>query len=402
MTSLLLLVALLLPATAFGWNETDHQAMARLALSDVAASWKLDQKVPVRPLQSLLDKLQKLRPELGDAWHFSDYLKINPKTNLEHEDPAVKGKRLLPPLDILSFYSTDPDDGRDQDLFIRDKQGNPQFVYPDQKWFGIMTGPDSQAFRHIEKPPFRFRSAASTFGLPFRAVGEATQRAEIYFQLSLLAFSLNEEYWGWRFLAGALHYLQDLHQPYHSGQITPNLLSKCFGAYLSWGHKQYGWLGFVGTCAHLVSNSHRFYENYLAAPQGFDRGAKEKALQSVKGKDETAFPDSVRELAIQIRDASNLRFPELVTAVNQATTDALLSAHRFEKEDWESEPEKFLKRGREFEAANQKIFEVTRERFQSAGRVIRTVIRAAIAKRTLEKQEEALQRLDFLLGGAEQ
>jgi hypothetical protein len=385
---------LLFPAAALGWNETDHQAMARLALSDVAASWKLNQKVPVRPLQSLLDKLQKLRPELGDAWHFSDYLKINSKINLEHEDPAVEGKRLLSPLDILSFYSTDPDDGRDQNLFVRDKKGNPQFAYPDQKWFGVLQGPDSQAFRHIEKPPFRFRSAASTFGLPFRTVGEATERAEIYFQVSLLAFSLNEEYWGWRFLAGSFHYLQDLHQPYHAGQITFPLLLKCVEAYFSWGRKE---KGLVGTCAHLVSNSHRFYENYVAAPQGFDRGAKEKALETLRGEDLLSFTSTVRDLAIQVRDASNLRFPELVSAVTQATTPALLTPHRFEKEDWEKEPEKFLKQGPAFEEANHKMFEVTKERFESAGRMIRTVVGSSLKNRGKSEAGEILEELDQLL-----
>jgi hypothetical protein len=387
-------IVLLLPSVGHGWNEEDHQVMTRLSLEEVAHSWRLDQPCRVRPLQSLLDKLAKIRPELGDAWHFSDYLKINPKINLEKRDPQVGGKENLAPLEILSLYSIDPDDGRDQNLFIRDERGNPRFAYPDQKWFGILQGPDSQAFRHMGKPPFRWNHPSRTFGIPLRALGEATERAEIYFQAALVAFSLGEEYWGWRILAGALHYLEDLHQPYHAGQITPDLLFECFKAYFSWGRKE---KGFIGTCAHLVSNSHRFYESYVSHPEDLDHGAKGKALQSLKGETLLPLPEKIRNLAIQVRDSSNLRFHELLSAVTQATDPILLGPMRFEAKEYRKNPSKFLKKGSPSEEANRTIFEVTHAQFESAGRSIRTVIKASIQRHGTKTAEELLKELDKLL-----
>ena len=41
-------------------------------------------------------------------------------------------------------------------------------------------------------------------------------RIHLYKTLSELAFSLGQDYWGWRFMGWGLHYLADLTQPYHS------------------------------------------------------------------------------------------------------------------------------------------------------------------------------------------
>jgi hypothetical protein len=242
LTAFLLLVSLTVPA--YGWNLSDHREIARRSLEDVAKGWSLDVPCEVHLLASFLDKLKPLREPLGDPWQFSASLKINPKIDIGAEESLrfpegdAKGKKFLTPIRILELYSTDPDDGRDQDLFVRDASGQPHAAFEDEKWFGAVQGPNSQAFRHIEKPPFSLAHPLRTLGIPFRSVGEASQRAEIYFQLSRLAFALEEDYWGWRFLAGGLHYLEDLHQPYHAGQITPLLFRKGLGILLSWGGRK--------------------------------------------------------------------------------------------------------------------------------------------------------------------
>jgi hypothetical protein len=44
---------------------------------------------------------------------------------------------------------------------------------------------------------------------------ETDERMQLYYQLALLAFDSGEDYWGYRLLGNAVHYLQDMSQPYH-------------------------------------------------------------------------------------------------------------------------------------------------------------------------------------------
>ncbi|MBI3540844.1 MAG: hypothetical protein HY073_01695 [Deltaproteobacteria bacterium] len=415
---LLCLATLFLGQKAQAWNETDHQQITRLALEQVSVAWNLNKPVPVKPLSSFLQKLSRwgvwggesgfaphfepqhpALPVQGglDTWHFSNYLKVNPKIDLNLSAPEALGKKTLTPVEILTLYSIDPDDGRDRDLFVRDEKGRPQYAYPDQKWFGIVQGRDSQAFRHIEKTPFNIHHPISTFGLPFRAVGESTERAEIYFQLALLAKNLGEDYWAWRFLAGSLHYLEDLHQPYHAGQVTPELVGKGIAAHFQWGHQLYGWLGIKQTIAHLVSNSHRFFENYLAHPAAQDEELKKTVLEAVEGTDLLTFEGSTQQLAQQVRDQSNLFLPDLIQAVTDISNPILRGPYDFDAGGTNTDsPEKFIQKGPHYSEARTKFFDIARNRFQSNGRVIRTVIKKW-QQTPSQKPEELLQQLDTLL-----
>ncbi len=396
--------------------------MTRLALEEVSTDWKLDTVYEVRRLQSFLAKLSKIRPELADTWHFSDYLKINPKINLD-QSPVCTPEQALEPnlrhaagnrpttacppkgdsedqkkmtvLEILSQYSIDPDDGRDQDLFIRDAQGRPQYAFSDQKWFGAMQGPDSQAFRHLEKTPFDWKHWESTLGLPLQSLGEATQRAEIYFQLSQLAFALEEPYWGWRFLGGSLHYLEDLHNPYHAAQISYSLAKKVMQAYVTWGWKSHG---FIPTCSHVVSNSHRFFESYVFRPGGNDHGQKAEALALLKKKDTLAMNGSVKNLAEEVRNSSNVHFATLTQAVVSITHPTLFGPYRFQSDKGlEEDPLLFIQKVPDFEKSNQIIFGIVKDRFESAGWVIRTVVKKVEENRLGNNPDELLKTLDRLL-----
>ncbi len=400
----ILMAALLIciPATGFGWNLSDHREMSRLALEDVAAEWGLDQPCEVHPLQSFLDKLQSLRETLGDRWQFSQYLQINPKIDVSTPksylfDTPLASQSRLTPAQILTLYSTDPDDGRDQNLFLRDETGRVRPAYDDQKWFGVLQGPNSQAFRHIEKPPFHFLHPIATFGFPFRKVGEASRRAEIYHQAALLAFALGEDYWGWRFLANAFHYLEDLHQPYHAGQVPTVLLKKGLSA-LSWGRKD---LGFVGTIAHIVSNSHRFFESYVSTPEGKDAGQKDAALKGLGGKDLAPYPGSFENLAIDVRDASNRIYGRLAEDVSKIADPKLDGPYNFQSdENSQDDPAKFLNEGASFSSANEDLFKIVQDRFSSAGRVLRTAVQVVLKERSEARADPSslLSNLDDLLG----
>lgn len=382
----------ILPSVVLAWNGSDHQAMGRLSLEEVASDWGLKNSVPVHPLRSLLDKLP---PERGDGWHFAEWLGINPAIDLEKPVPELEGRPSATPLEILSFYSIDPDDGRDQDLLVRNERGEVRPRYPDQRWFGGVEGPNSQAFRHIEKPPFNWRNPTATFGFPLRAVGEATRRAEIWYQLSLLAFSLGEDYWGWRFLANSFHYLQDLHNPYHSAQVTPSLLLQGILGYLQWGHRK---KGLIGTTAHLVANSHRYFEAYVAVG-GIDPPLKEPTLRALGGSDLMELPTtSVKEIATGVRDQANRLFPDLVALVSRLSDPKLRGSYEFRSDPPDADdPLKFVTLGPETTRINHRLFEVTEGQFQSVGRVLRTMTRLSLDSRATESPEVWLKKVNSLL-----
>lgn len=385
------LILFLFQQDSYAWNIQDHQRLTEAALHAVADDWGLNHPYEIRPLSAFLKKLAQIRPGI----RLADYLRINPQIDLEAVEKSLRGKTRITPIEILSVYSRDPDDGRDQDLFLRDQKGNLHYAYPDQKWFGALSGANSQAFRHMEKPPFRWRHCISTFGFPFRAVGEATSRAEIYFEVAELAFALHENYWGWRFLANALHYVEDLHQPYHTGQITPHLLAQGLKAYFQWGRKS---AGFLGTFSHLLSNSHRLYESFVENPRGYDRGIKGEALEEARGEDAPPISGTIKEFAVGIRDSSNLLFSKLIEKVTEATTPELLGPRRFISDDaGADDPAHFLKTGSEFETAYREIFLITKNRFEAAGRAIRSLVQTAIERKGTRSPQEILQRLDVLL-----
>jgi len=100
---------------------------------------------------------------------------------------------------ILTDFSDEPDWEMDQNL--------------DLSWMQVFHG-ESQGYRHMYYPGL-------TFHLPmgFYPQGKTPERVEHFYQLSKEAFKKNDTYWGFRFLARAMHYVQDMAQPYHSRQL---------------------------------------------------------------------------------------------------------------------------------------------------------------------------------------
>ena len=91
-------------------------------------------------------------------------------------------------LEVLSLYSAEPDWGMDRELELS----------PLQK---LTAG--SQGYRHLRYGFFLFRA------------GVAHRRALHFQSLAAHAFDRGDPYWGLRFSARALHYIQDILSPYH-------------------------------------------------------------------------------------------------------------------------------------------------------------------------------------------
>jgi hypothetical protein len=99
--------------------------------------------------------------------------------------------------DVLAVYSAEPDWGMDDNLFLSPLQG--------------LTG-GSQGYRHMRYGLFVFR------------VGKAHERAVYYTHLAQRVFEKEDLYWGIRFSARALHYIQDALSPFHTKPFPECLL----------------------------------------------------------------------------------------------------------------------------------------------------------------------------------
>jgi len=88
-------------------------------------------------------------------------------------------------------------------------------------------------------------------------VGDAHGRAEHFYRMSKLAFGKGDTYWGFRFLARSLHYLEDMGQPLHTRPFRMRQIPQA---------------GFSpAKLTHLASNYHHYYEAWVS-----DRLAKQQ------------------------------------------------------------------------------------------------------------------------------
>jgi len=120
-------------------------------------------------------------------------------------------------LDVVATASDEPDYGLDVGLYANNEGplaalygfgeqpfGNPALSYGSQ-------APFHMAFPH-EDPIIAIAA-------PFSTQSQAGYREIQYATLARFAFKSGHPYWGWRFAGWALHYAQDLGQPYHARMI---------------------------------------------------------------------------------------------------------------------------------------------------------------------------------------
>jgi hypothetical protein len=118
--------------------------------------------------------------------------------------------------DVLQTFSDEPDWGMDQDLFVLDGQRYGRAP------FGVRTGSSSQGPFHMG---FFHENRFLYFVLPALRRSFVEVRCRLFFALAGIAFRQGVDYWGWRFAAWAMHYLQDLTQPYHARAFPLSLRS---------------------------------------------------------------------------------------------------------------------------------------------------------------------------------
>lgn len=127
-------------------------------------------------------------PMIDEDRYYSDFVEYN----------APKGNRVTTGKTV-ALYSAEPDWGMDEEIHVSPFQ-----------W---LTG-GSQGYRHMRYALFGFRA------------GAAHRRALHFSGLACRAFNAGDIYWGVRFSARAIHYIQDLLTPFHQKPFSEQFLLK--------------------------------------------------------------------------------------------------------------------------------------------------------------------------------
>jgi hypothetical protein len=161
------------------------------------------------------------------------------------------------PLSVIVTASNEPDFGTDIDCW----DGSPsewgkRYRFGKQPFGNPAIDISSQAPFHMgfyHQADIVYRAA------PFVRRTYVLLRVHQFFTLAELAFRTGHPYWGWRFAGNAIHYVQDLTQPYHAsllpGISTPRMLAINLMAIL-------GWPRMKDEAILLVSNRHFALERY--------------------------------------------------------------------------------------------------------------------------------------------
>ena len=238
--------------SAFAWDQ--HYLITRGALTVLPDIVKMT--VSVTSFESLLAAMN-----FSTHQQFNESIIIHKAFRFSFKAGEKVGDSI-PIIDVLSKYSDEPDWSMDQEIFIEGQ-------YP-KRWkkeYGMMggkTGIASGAFRHMVWPEFSLAHPLATFKLPFsnfnKGMGEAPERAQLFIELSRKAKALGHTYWQARFIANAIHYLEDVNNPFHSTQTpTKKFIGMPFTNIL-YGS---GFKNYVQAVTNIVSYYHWAFEQYI-------------------------------------------------------------------------------------------------------------------------------------------
>jgi len=219
------------------------------ALSDFLAAIRVNPELDYGLFrQGIVDDVASEQAAL--KWADVSFLSVQNSTR-ELVYYSLEAGDLISPAHVMISANDEPDHGMDIGLYTDNGTS-----------FGAAYGFGSQPFGN----PNLDYSSQAPFHMGFYHLDWLTARVEpdllrtlpawrirLYESLAALAFSTGHDYWGWRFMGWALHYIGDLTQPYHTDPLPGvDLLSSL-------------WLVVQGKTAdaiQLVSNRHGVLESY--------------------------------------------------------------------------------------------------------------------------------------------
>lgn len=152
------------------------------------------------------------------------------QANSNYRFVSIKAGDQVTPLGVMATATDEPDYGLDINLWDDSPSdwgniygfgalpfGNPALYFSTQ-------APFHMGFYHEDRILY--------LAAPFIQKTFPLLRAHQYGSLAALAFRTGHAYWGWRFTGLALHYVQDLTQPYHASLSPGNSSVKLIGIHL--------------------------------------------------------------------------------------------------------------------------------------------------------------------------
>jgi hypothetical protein len=149
------------------------------------------------------------------------------QANSSYRFTSIKPGELVAPLNVLASATDEPDYGLDINLW----QDSPSdwgkvFGFGDQSFGNPALTYSTQAPFHMG---FYHEAKVIYMAAPFIKKTFPLLRVHQFTGLATLAFKTGHPYWGWRFTGLALHYVQDLTQPYHSTLSPGDSSAKLIG-----------------------------------------------------------------------------------------------------------------------------------------------------------------------------
>ncbi|MFH1727780.1 MAG: hypothetical protein ABIA04_05110 [Pseudomonadota bacterium] len=230
-----MIFSMLLSFDAHSW--TRHDGITYLCIKDLEGLNNYSQ-IKVEKIEEFIKKA------FSDSYRFQDFVRefdFNEEMKLSY----LEKKDVASALDIISLYSAEPDSNMDLNL-----------KHPDQIYMGGSIGDTAKGFRHLYFKTFNPFDFRASFHVPFRELGMLPERAQVCNDLSQLAFKAGSDYWGFRFLAWSLHYLQDITNPLHSTQI-PTFKMAPVKAVLG------GFKNLIRRSSQVIANYHYLYEDLI-------------------------------------------------------------------------------------------------------------------------------------------
>lgn len=194
---------------------------------------------------------------------------------------ALREGETVAPIDVLVSACDEPDFGLDLGLF--EDNGT---AYGARYGFGRQPFGNA-AYEYSSQAPLHmgyYHEAA----IVYRAAGFLKRtwpeyRVHLWQRLARHALATGHGYWGWRFAGWALHYLQDLTQPYHA-RVLPGIgVTR-----MLWinGVDLAGWHRPKEEAITLVANRHTAIENYqyFTLMQAHRRGLAHPALAALRDR----------------------------------------------------------------------------------------------------------------------
>ncbi len=226
---------------------------------------------------------------------------------------------------LMSIYSYEPDMGVDDDLIL-------------SKFQSFTAG--SHGWRHVR---FGFIKDIVRLGI-------AHKMSEHYFNEAIQLKRKRNLYWSTRVLGRALHYIEDIGQPFHAKIISPEILLKHISPVKIGYH---------------IANLHVNFEAII----GFLLWRDKKTFVNILSRKDLLKGRNTESIALRLRKLNMRYFTSLVNLLEKLIPQDFLSTHKLTVLDTNT-IETLLK-----DIRTKRLLEITRQLLFNVGTAIRSTVR---------------------------